>query len=118
MANMIWKMVKPKVIGPPEQLLQNKCFDSIIPYMRTSKIQNDHQWASKWMTGSERDVSLGFWAFPVNLPKINLFIGGFVEVDGNDENSRPTLQNTIPPHPEAREGVFQTNARERAICVG
>ena len=42
-----WKYVKHKVIVSPEQLLLRKFFDSIIPSLRTSKIQNGHQRASK-----------------------------------------------------------------------
>ena len=38
----IRKWVKSQVIGPSNQLLLNKFFDSIIPSMRTSKIQNGH----------------------------------------------------------------------------
>ena len=52
MADGVRKYVKPYVIGHSDQLLQNKFFDSIIPSMRTSKIQNGHQGASKWPTGS------------------------------------------------------------------
>ena len=42
MADGVWKYVKPYVIGPSDQLLLNKFFDSIIPSMRASKIQNGH----------------------------------------------------------------------------
>ena len=37
---LVWKQVKPQVIGHFDQLPLNKLFDSIIPSMRTSKIQN------------------------------------------------------------------------------
>merc|ERR1712212_1110690 len=52
MADGVWKYVKPYVIEPSDQLLLNKFFDLIIPSMRTSKIQNGHQGASKWPAGS------------------------------------------------------------------
>ena len=52
MADRVQKYVKPYVIGHSDQLLQYKFFDLIIPSMRTSKIQNGHQGASKWPTGS------------------------------------------------------------------
>ena len=40
------------IIKPSNQLLLKKFFDSIIPSMKTSKIQNGHQGAPKWPTGS------------------------------------------------------------------
>ena len=52
MADGVRELVKTQVIGPSDQLSLNKFFDSIIPSMRTSKIQNGHQGASKWPMGS------------------------------------------------------------------
>ena len=46
MADGVWKVVYPYVFGHSRQLSQNKFFDSVIPSVRTSKIQNGHQGAT------------------------------------------------------------------------
>ena len=58
MADGVWKQIKPKVIGPYDQLSLNKFFDSIILSMMTSKIQNGRQGVPKWPTGSEKGSTL------------------------------------------------------------
>ena len=67
MADRVPKWVKPQVIGPYNQLLLNKFFDSIIPPMRTSKIQNGRQGAPKWPTGSGKGSNPRFLGAPVNF---------------------------------------------------
>ena len=65
MADGVQKYVKPYVIGHSDQLLQNKFFDSIIPSMRTCKIQNGRQGAPKWPTGSGKGSNprlLAIWS--------------------------------------------------------
>ena len=66
MADWVRKWVKSQVIGPSELLL-NMFFDLIIPSMRTSKIQNGHQKASKWPTGSGKWSTPKFLGAPVNF---------------------------------------------------
>ena len=56
-----------QTFGPSNQLSLNKIFDSIIPSMRTSKIQNGHQGASKWPTGSGKWSTPRFLGAPVNF---------------------------------------------------
>ena len=57
MANRVWNEFKPQVIGPFDQLSLNMFFDSIIPSMRTSKIQNGRR-------GLETGLPIGFWVPP------------------------------------------------------
>ena len=44
-------------------------FDWIITSMRSSKTQNDHQWAPKWPQGLGRGQPVGFWALPLTFVK-------------------------------------------------
>ena len=44
----------PRLLDPPNNFCINFFFDLIIPSMRTSKIQNGHQGAQKWTTGSQK----------------------------------------------------------------
>merc|ERR1711953_1604053 len=74
MADRVRKYVKPYFIGHSDQLLQNKFFDSIIPSMRTSKIQNGHQGASKWPTGSGKVSNPRLLGAPVNFCQISFLI--------------------------------------------
>ena len=56
MADGVWKEVYPWVLGRSRQLLLNKFFDSIIPSMRTSKIQNGRQGGPKMADGVWKGV--------------------------------------------------------------
>ena len=49
------------------QILLNKFFDSIIPSMRSSKIQNGRQGAQKWPTGSGKVYTPWLLGAPVNF---------------------------------------------------
>ena len=59
MAEKFRKYVKPKVTGPSDQLSLNQFFDFTIPSMRTSKIQNGHQGASKGPNWSRKEFYVG-----------------------------------------------------------
>merc|ERR1712105_485769 len=65
---------RSNLIGPSDQLLLNKFFDSTIPSMRTSKIQNGHQGASKWPTGSGKGSNPRLLGVPVNFCEISFLI--------------------------------------------
>ena len=74
MADRVWKGVQSQVIGPSDQLSLHKFFDSIIPSMKTSKIQNGHQGASKWPMGSGKWFTLRFLGTPLNFCLISYLI--------------------------------------------
>ena len=59
MADRVWK-----VIEPSDQLSLNKFFDSIIPSMRISIIQNGSQEAPKWSTGYGKGFSPKVFGHP------------------------------------------------------
>ena len=77
MADRVWKEFKPWVIWPSDQLSLNEFFDSIIPSMRTSKIQNDRQGAPRWLS----DIFPLNYIFILLLKNIfiikNIFKGNF-----------------------------------------
>ena len=52
----------PNIIEPPEQLSLNNFFDSIIPSVRTLKIQNGRKGYQNGRQGLEGGLPLGFWA--------------------------------------------------------
>jgi len=51
-----------KEVKPSDQLSLNKFFDSMIPSVITSKIQNGHQGSENGRQGLEMGLLLDFWA--------------------------------------------------------
>ena len=52
MAKKVWKGLYPQDFEHPCKLSLNKFFDSIIPSIKTSKIENDCKGAPKWLIES------------------------------------------------------------------
>ena len=65
---------KHSVIGASDQLLLNKFSDSIIPWVRTSKIENGCYWAPKWPTRSGKVSNHRFLDAPINFRKTGFLI--------------------------------------------
>ena len=70
-----------KLFWPSDHLSQNKFFDSIIPYMRTSKIQNGRR-------GLERSLPSGFWGSRQQF--LNTSTPSMRKVDNGEENKKNT----------------------------
>ena len=66
---LLWQKRILCVIGPPEQLLLNKFFYTIIPFMRPSKIQNGRQGPQNGQQGLERCLSPHFWVLRPTFSK-------------------------------------------------
>ena len=61
-------------LEPTDQILLNRFFDSIIPFIRTSKIHNCRQGAPKWQMASGRGSTSWFLDAPINFRQIGFLI--------------------------------------------